>query len=45
MWTAGADPIVVTNGYYAVTKIAPNGNAALKISCSKSNVIQEEHNK
>ncbi len=31
MWTVGADPIVVTTGYYTITKIAPNGNAALKI--------------
>jgi hypothetical protein len=31
MWTMGADPIIVTTGYYTITKIAPNGNAALKI--------------
>ena len=34
MWTVGADPVVVINGYYIVTKIAPNGNAALKIQCA-----------
>jgi hypothetical protein len=31
MWIVGAEPVVVTNGYYTITKIAPNGNAALNI--------------
>lgn len=31
MWTVGAEPIIVTTGYYTITKIAPNGNASLKI--------------
>lgn len=42
MWTVGADPVAVNNGYYSVTKIAPNGNAALKIACSKSQLATEE---
>jgi hypothetical protein len=43
MWTVGADPINVNAGFYTVTKIAPNGNAALKIACSKSQL--SDHNK
>jgi hypothetical protein len=31
MWIVGAEPVVVNNGYYTITKIAPNGNAALNI--------------
>ena len=42
MWVIGAQPVVVTNGYYTATKIAPNGNAALKISCVKAFGVEEK---
>lgn len=42
MWIIGSAPVVATNGYYTVTKIAPNGNAALKITCAKSNGLEQE---
>ena len=42
MWIIGSLPEVANNSYYTVTKIAPNGNAALKITCAKSIGLEEE---
>jgi hypothetical protein len=35
MWFPANPAVTVTNGFYTATKIAPNGNAALKIQCTK----------